>query len=151
MDTDTTTLCKELAAIGKSLRVIGTILETGASVEGKRAANGAFDEKKTGKKTATTAAETEAEEETTTISAKTVAAKAKGKTAKAPAETEEDFDLGQEEDAAEETPAVTKKDLIAACRDNREAAIKVLKKMKVNSVHELKPPQYAKVLAEIGA
>lgn len=65
---------------------------------------------------------------------------------------EESFDLGSEDAAGEdEAPAVTKKDLIAACRDNRETAIKVLKKLKVNSVHELKPAQYAKVMAEIGA
>lgn len=145
MDTGTETLCKELAAIGKSLRVIGTILETGASVEGKRATNGAFDEpakKPAPKKTA--AAEAEVEE-------KTVISVRKGAAKKEAAADEENFDLGEEGADAEEVPAVTKKDLIAACRENREGAIKVLKKMKVSSVHELKPAQYAKVLAEIGA
>lgn len=102
-------------------------------------------EKLSGKK-ATTAAETE---DVADKPAKTAAAKANGK--KAAAVEEEEFDLGADEAAEDEAPAVTKKDLIAACRDNREAAIKVLKKLKVSSVHELKPAQYSKVLAEIGA
>ena len=72
--------------------------------------------------------------------------------AKVEAEDDESFDLG--EDDAEETEAedepVTKKDLIAACRDNREGAIKALKKLKVASIHELKPTQYRTVLNAIG-
>lgn len=93
-----------------------------------------------GKKTQTTAAaDTEVNE------------KPAKKTAK-PKVTEEEFDLGDNEEAAEDdAPEITKVDLIAACRDNRETAIKVLKKLKVASVHELKPSQYAKVMAEIGA
>lgn len=104
----------------------------------------------TTKKAATTAAETETEEKTT-ISAKTVKAQAAKKTAKAPATEEEQFDLGEETETTDEAPAITKADLIAACRENREGAIKVLKKMKVSSVHEVKPAQYATVLQQIGA
>jgi hypothetical protein len=110
-----------------------------------------------GKARATTAAGEDPEPEKVTISvrsAKTNGATKTTKTTKAATTTEDDdadFDLGIEDDATEETPVITKKDLIAACRDNREAAIKVLKKMKVANVHELKPNQYAKVLAEIGA
>lgn len=59
---------------------------------------------------------------------------------------EEAFDLG-----AEEEPAYTLKDVVAACRANREEAIAVLKKLKVKSVQELKPVQYPKVLAALGA
>ena len=43
------------------------------------------------------------------------------------------------------------KRVVAACRENRETAIKVLKKMKVASVHELKPAQYSQVLAALEA
>lgn len=76
--------------------------------------------------------------------------RATGKASKPVDEDQEIFDLGADESEDEE-PAITKKDLIAACRDNREAAIKTLKKMKVASVHDLKPAQYAKVMAELGA
>jgi hypothetical protein len=69
-----------------------------------------------------------------------------------PRVTEETFDLGEDdEDKAEMAEEVTIKDVIAACRANREVAVKVLKRLKVASVHELKPAQYSKVLAEIGA
>jgi hypothetical protein len=93
------------------------------------------------------------EDTTSTISAAALRKGKKGKTDKKAAaadEDEEEFDLGASE-SEDEAPVVTKKDLIAACRDNREAAIKALKKLKVASIHELKPAQYAKVLAEIGA
>lgn len=115
--------------IAKRLRAFADNLDgTPAGTDGKVAP----------KKAATTAAEG---------TGKVAAGK---KTAKAPVAEEEEFDLGEGE-ASDDAPAVTKADLIAACRDNREAAIAVLKKMKVNSVHELKPAQYSKVLAEIGA
>jgi hypothetical protein len=99
----------------------------------------------------TTANDEDAPEEKTVRSvAKNKAAAVAKKAAKS--DDDEAFDLGAEEsNADDEAPEVTKKDLIAACRDNRETAIKVLKKLKVSSVHDLKPNQYAKVLAEIGA
>ncbi len=84
------------------------------------------------------------------------ATKSNGKKAAAPVvdDEEENFDLDGEEaeetEEADEDP-ITVKDVIAACKENREKAIKVLKKMKVKSVHELKPELYKKVLAEIGA
>jgi hypothetical protein len=62
---------------------------------------------------------------------------------------EESFDLGEDTAPENEEKAITKADLIAACRDNRETAIKVLKKMKLNSVHDLKPAQYSKFLSEL--
>lgn len=67
------------------------------------------------------------------------------------ADEEENFDLGADEVAEGNEDPITIKEVIAACRANRETAIKVLKKLKVNSVHELKPAQYAKVMSEIGA
>lgn len=103
-----------------------------------------------GKETAATT--TDDVEETTVISAKTIAAaKSKKTAAKTTGDEDETFDLGEESADAEDTPAVTKKDLITACRENREAAIKVMKKMKVASIHDLKPAQYATVLQQIGA
>ena len=95
------------------------------------------------------------EEKTVRSVAKNKAAAAKKAAAKVEAsdDGEEDFDLEAPADDSgdDEAPVFTKKDLIAACRDNRELAIKTLKKLKVTSVHELKPSQYAKVMAEIGA
>lgn len=66
------------------------------------------------------------------------------------ADEDESFDLdgaGEAEDEAK----VTLKDVIAACKENRDEAIKCLKKLKVKSVHELKPDQYRKVLDFLGA
>lgn len=160
MNTDTTTLCKELAAIGKSLRVIGQILETGASVEGKRAANGAYDEEK-----------------------KTAPAKTTGKKAAAPpADEDDDFkadtgeangfdddddtvaeasfdDAGGEEEEAKPAKKSTKSsngkakkitldDVNDACKAHaaakgRPATLAVLQnKFKTQSVTALKPEQY---------
>lgn len=102
--------------------------------------------KTTGKKTATTAAEAdyngEADED---------AKPAKRAAKKNVDEDQENFDLGSDEVAEGNEDPITIKEVIAACRANRETAIKVLKKLKVNSVHELKPAQYAKVMSEIGA
>ncbi len=65
---------------------------------------------------------------------------------------EETFDLdAADETEDDETPTVTKKELIAACKENRTAAIKAMKKLKVSNIHELKPSQYARVMAELGA
>lgn len=68
-------------------------------------------------------------------------------------EADETFDLeaAESDDDLSDEPAITLKDVIAACKSNREKAIKTLKKMKVSSVHELKPTVYSKFLAEIGA
>lgn len=86
------------------------------------------------------------------VSEKAPVAAKKVATKKAAPVEEESFDLDAEEASEEkEEPTITKADLIAACRENRDVAIKVLKKLKVNSVHELKPAQYSKVMAEIGA
>jgi hypothetical protein len=93
----------------------------------------------------------EIDEPVTKTSKKTAAAKPAATSKKKAAVEEESFDLDAEGAEEDEAPVVTKKDLIAACRDNREAAIKALKKMKVNSVDQLKPAQYATVLAAIGA
>lgn len=93
----------------------------------------------------------DAPEEKSVVQVKNGKVTSKTTTAKTalPADEEENFDLGEEGGAEE--PAITKKDLIAACRENREAAIKALKKRKVASVHDLKPDQYSKFLTEIGA
>lgn len=82
---------------------------------------------------------------------KAVAAATKTTTTKTTAKATEDeeFDLGTDDEETEDT--VTINDVISACKANREQAKKVLKKMKLASVHELKPAQYKKVLAEIGA
>lgn len=63
---------------------------------------------------------------------------------------EEQFDLGSDEEP-EEKHTISIRDVIAACKANRETAVKVLKKLKVKSVHELSPTQYSKVMSEIGA
>ncbi len=76
---------------------------------------------------------------------------AKALKAKTKAEPQEEFSLDEDGNEETETEAPTIKDVIAACKANRTEAVKVLKRMKVNSVHELKPTQYTKVLAEIGA
>lgn len=76
------------------------------------------------------------------------------KKAKQVVEDEETFDLEETEDTPEEDEdeePISMKDVVAACRANREKAIKVLKKLKVKSVHELKPTQYKTLLNEIGA
>lgn len=80
-------------------------------------------------------------------------AKPARRASKPKAEEDESFDLDAGEAAMEqeEEPVVTIKEVIAACKANREVAIKVLKKLKVNSVHELKPTQYGRVMSEIGA
>lgn len=77
-------------------------------------------------------------------------AKPAKKAAKKVAEQEEQFDLGDDEDEAEE-PTLTIKEVIKACKANRETAKKVLKRLKLDSVHELKPGQYPRFMEEIGA
>lgn len=76
--------------------------------------------------------------------------KSKAKTG--PAE-DENFDLeAGSDDAAEEDEAeekVTKKDLIKLCHKDRETAIKLLKKLKLKSIEDLKPAQYAKFAADL--
>lgn len=83
--------------------------------------------------------------------ARTTKSKPAVKTTKAPVVDEADgdnesFDLDASEthdDGEDEVaPTITKKDLIAACKSNREAAIKQLKKLKINSVDELEPKLY---------
>jgi hypothetical protein len=80
----------------------------------------------------------------------------KGKAVAAPVEVKEEscdedeaFDLDEAHD--EDEAKVTLKDVIAACKENRDKAIRCLKKLKVKSVHELKPDQYRKVLDFLGA
>lgn len=86
---------------------------------------------------------------TTTAPAATTAKTTK-KAAKPAAEDEQEtFDLGADE--SEDEAEVTMPELIKACKANRETAIKVLKKLKVSSVHDLKPAQYATVMAQLGA
>lgn len=74
------------------------------------------------------------------------------KKAKAPVEEEEEqqtFDM-PEEIESEEHETVTKEDLLKACSLNRDKAIKILKSMKVKSVHDVKPAHYSKIMSELG-
>ncbi len=73
------------------------------------------------------------------------------KAAKKVAEAEEQFDLGDDEEGEAEEPTLTIKEVIKACKANRETAKKVLKRLKLDSVHELKPGQYPRFMEEIGA
>lgn len=82
------------------------------------------------------------EESVTPTPAKKTASK------KAAPVVEENFDLGEEDD--EQTHVISISDVIKACKSNRETAKEVLKKMKVKSVHDLKPDQYGKVIDAIG-
>lgn len=98
-------------------------------------------------------AATSATTTTTETKAKAPVTAKKAKVTTTPVE-EETFDLGGEEvedtETVDEEP-VTMNDVIAACKANRTKAVKLLKTLKVKSVHELKPAQYPKVLAELGA
>lgn len=76
------------------------------------------------------------------------------KTTKKAAEPEENFDLGASEagdDSEPEDKVITKAELIKACASNRTKAITVLKRLKLESVHALKPGQYSRFMEEIGA
>lgn len=86
------------------------------------------------------------------LTPKTTVVKASKKAKPVQVVEDETFDLEESSDteAVDDEPAVTLKDVIMACKANREKAIKALKKMKVSSVHELKPAAYPKLLAEIG-
>lgn len=65
---------------------------------------------------------------------------------------EENFDLGDSEPATEdEAPSLTIKECIAAAKENRELAVKVLKRLKVKSIHDLKPGQYPRFMEEVRA
>jgi hypothetical protein len=104
------------------------------------------------KAVATTSAQIDAENLEAEAPELKAAAGRKSKKA-APIEEQESFDFGEEEEAepvVEKTP-ITFKEVVAACRERRDVAIKVLQtKFKVKSVKDLKPSQYASLMNEIG-
>jgi hypothetical protein len=84
-------------------------------------------------------------------------AKASKKAKAAAADEVEDTDLGDDEisdDGADAEPEHTKKDVIKALQDyaaenDRPAAMKVLKKFGVKSVHDLDVSKYGKIIAAL--
>ncbi len=67
-------------------------------------------------------------------------------------ETEEETDDEFSEEEPEEKPAkktkkaISKTELISACKDNRERALKILKKFKAESVHDVPAEKYGEFM-----
>lgn len=151
---------EELKAIGTSLKRIGMVLETGATVEAKRSANADDDEKPAKRPTARAAkpaVEPEAEIETDDDDADFVTASAKKPAKSAAASFDEEGDDVEVEEPPAKKPAakkITLDDVNDACKaraagGKREEVLGILqKKFKVTSVTALKdaPDKWPQVI-----